>query len=197
MVKLNPELPKPMFAGTPSDLNTPLLEPNPEKSRDQIQVPEGATTNVAKGKPVTAKGTPIMGELSYVTDGDKSGRSGSVVTLGPGTQWVQIDLGQKYEIYGVLVWHYHARPRIYHDVIVQIANDEDFGQGVETIFNNDQNNSSGPGTGSDYEYIEDNEGRWIAADGVEGRYVRLYSNGSTANDLNHYCEVEVYGIPAE
>ena len=31
--------------------------------------------------------------------------------------------------------------------------------------------------------------------GIKGRYVRLYSNGNTANDLNHYVEVEVYGTP--
>jgi hypothetical protein len=29
--------------------------------------------------------------------------------------------------------------------------------------------------------------------GVQGRYVRLYSRGNTANDLNHYVEVEIYG----
>jgi len=28
------------------------------------------------------------------------------------------------------------------------------------------------------------------------RYVRLYSNGSNANALNHYVEVEVFGRPA-
>jgi hypothetical protein len=30
---------------------------------------------------------------------------------------------------------------------------------------------------------------------VKGRYVRLYSNGNTTNDLNHYVEVEVHGSP--
>ncbi len=197
MVKLEPELPKPMFAGTPSDLNTPILEPNPEKSRESIQVPEGATENLAAGKPVTAKGTPIMGELSMVTDGEKSGRSGTVLTLGPGKQWVQIDLKKKYKIYGVLVWHYHSKARVYHDVIAQVANNKDFVTNVTTLFNNDQDNSSGLGVGEEYEYIEDNEGKWIPADGAEGRFVRLYSKGSTANELNHYIEVEVYGIPAE
>jgi hypothetical protein len=29
---------------------------------------------------------------------------------------------------------------------------------------------------------------------VHGQYVRLYSNGNTSNDLNHYIEVEVHGI---
>jgi hypothetical protein len=30
---------------------------------------------------------------------------------------------------------------------------------------------------------------------VRARYVRLYSNGSTTDELNDYCEVEVYGQP--
>ena len=29
--------------------------------------------------------------------------------------------------------------------------------------------------------------------GLKARYVRFYSNGSTADDLNRYTEVEVYG----
>ena len=33
--------------------------------------------------------------------------------------------------------------------------------------------------------------------GAKGRYIRLYSNGNTANDMNHYVEVEVYGIPVK
>ena len=40
------------------------------------------------------------------------------------------------------------------------------------------------------------EGRLIDCKGVTGRYIRLYSNGSTAGDMNHYVEVEVYGTPA-
>jgi len=36
----------------------------------------------------------------------------------------------------------------------------------------------------------------IDAKNVKGRFVRLYSNGNTANKLNHYIEVEVWGKPA-
>ena len=38
------------------------------------------------------------------------------------------------------------------------------------------------------------EGRLFDLKGVKARYVRLYSNGNTTNDLNHYVEVEVYGL---
>ena len=49
--------------------------------------------------------------------------------------------------------------------------------------------------GKDKEYFENYEGRLIPADGVKGRYVRLYSRGSTYTALNRYTEVEVFGIP--
>ena len=37
----------------------------------------------------------------------------------------------------------------------------------------------------------------IDAKGVQGRYVRCYSRGNNANDLNNYVEVEVYGTPVK
>ena len=85
--------------------------------------------------------------------------------------------------------------RVYHDVVVQVADDPDFIKDVQTVFNNDFDNSSGLGIGKDREYIEDSIGKLIDAKGVKGRYVRLYSKGNTSNDQNHYIEVEVFGKP--
>ena len=68
---------------------------------------------------------------------------------------------------------------------------------MQTVFNNDHDNSSGLGVGKDKEYIEVAEGRLFDSKGVKGRYVRMYSNGNTTNDLNHYVEIEVYGTPAK
>ena len=67
--------------------------------------------------------------------------------------------------------------------------------GVTTVFNNDHDNTSKLGLGKDKEYIEVAEGKLFDAKGAKGRYVRLYSNGNTTNDLTHYVEVEVYGSP--
>ena len=49
------------------------------------------------------------------------------------------------------------------------------------------------GKGTDLAYIESFEGRLFDGKGAVGRYVRLYSNGNTSDELNHYCEVEVHG----
>ena len=53
------------------------------------------------------------------------------------------------------------------------------------------------GLGKDKNYVETSEGRLVDAKGSQARYLRLYSNGSNANDMNHYIEVEVYGKPAK
>ena len=44
-------------------------------------------------------------------------------------------------------------------------------------------------------YVDTHFGELFDAKGTCGRYVRLYSRGNTANDLNHYIELEVYGLP--
>jgi hypothetical protein len=159
-------------------------------------------TNIALNKKVTSSDTsPVIGELSMVTDGDKEGADGGYVELAPGKQWVQIDLGAAADIYAVLLWHYHAEGRVYHGVVVQVSDDPEFAKGVSTIYNNDFSNAHGLGRGKQLEYIDDNRGRLIDArsakgEPAKGRYVRLYSNGNTSNDLNHYVEVEVYGKAA-
>jgi hypothetical protein len=198
LVPLKLKLPKPAFKGTPAHAppGTRVKKPT-GKPRPPFLAPKGSQ-NVAKDMPVISSDMePIIGEIKFVTDGDKEANEGSYVELGFGVQWVQIDLKQKYQIHAILVWHYHMTARIYHDVVVQVADDKDFIENVHTVFNNDHDNSAGLGLGTDYEYWETFEGLLIDAKGVEGRYVRLYSNGSTSDDQNHYTEVEVYALPAK
>jgi len=197
LVPLTIELPRPEFRGTNKDIKlTPNIEKPSVADRPPFLAPEG-TQNVALRKEVTSSDDePIVGELEQVTDGDKKGSDGSYVELGPGRQWVQIDLEATCAIYAVVLWHFHGESRIYHDVVVHVADDADFIANVRTLYNNDYDNSSGLGIGKDKEYFEDNRGRLIDAKGLQARYVRLYSKGNTSNELNHYTEVEVYGKPA-
>ena len=186
-------LPQPVFEGTPRNLKVPNLEPARWKARAPFLAPEGVK-NVARRKAVTGSDElPIIGELSMITDGDRSGEEGAFVELGPGKQHVTVDLGAPHEIYAVLFWHYHNSPRVYFDVVVQIADDAGFTKNVRTVFNNDHDNTSGLGRGTDLNYIETSEGRLVDGKGAIARFVRLYSNGNSANELNHYVEVEVFG----
>jgi hypothetical protein len=197
MVPIEIKLPKPMFVGTPQSTKVANLEKPLGKPRPPFLAPAG-TTNVALGKPVASSDEePIIGDIEMITDGDMEAADGSYVELGPFTQHVTVDLEAMHEIYAILMWHYHKQARVYFDVVVQVADDPDFITNVRTLFNNDTDNSAGIGVGKDMHYTETNEGKLIDAKGVKARYVRLYSNGNTGNDLNHYIEVAVYGKPAQ
>lgn len=198
LVLFKMELPKPMFVGTPQDTRVPNLEKPLGHARPPFLAPPG-TTNVALGKPVTSSDEePIIGEIDYITDGDMEAADGSYVELGPFVQHVTIDLEAKYDIYAIVVWHYHKQARVYFDMVVQVADDPDFIENVVTVFNNDIDNSAGFGIGADKHYSETNEGKliYVLDKGVKGRYIRSYSAGNTSNDLNHYIEIAVFGKPA-
>ncbi|MEY4570348.1 MAG: hypothetical protein RLZZ398_1787, partial [Verrucomicrobiota bacterium] len=110
-----------------------------------------------------------------------------------GTQWVQIDLEKSAALSAIWLWHFHSQKRAYSDVIVQVSDDAEFKTGVTTVYNNDYDDSSKLGKGTDNPYVESRFGLLADAKGAKGRYVRLYSKGNTSNDMNHYIEVEVFG----
>jgi hypothetical protein len=188
-------LPKPAYEGTPKPLTKMDIEVEKPtgKPRAAIQVPKG-TSNLALKKKVTGSDdSPIIGEYSTVTDGDKEGTEASWVELASGLQWIQIDLEKSSDISAILIWHYHRDPRLFRAVVVQVSDDKDFIKGVTTVFNNDQKNDSGLGVGKDLGYFESFEGKLIPTKDVKARYVRLYSKGNNVDDNNQYTEVEVYG----
>ena len=193
--ELKLKLPKPMFIGTPTNIRSANLEKVTGKSRAPFYVPKGTVLLSAKKTVTSSDAQPVIGELDMITDGEKAGGDGYFVELGPSTQWVQIDLGASHPLQAILTWHYHSQARVYRDVIVQVSDDQAFKTGVTTVFNNDHDNSSKLGAGKDKEYIEVAEGKLFDPKGARGRYVRLYSNGNTTNDLTHYVEVEVFGSP--
>jgi hypothetical protein len=197
MVPIPIQLPKRMFEGTPQNLAVPNVQKPLGRPRDPFLAPAGVT-NVAKGKTVTSSDMePVIGEIEQVTDGDRKGADGSFVELGPGLQHVTIDLGAPHEVFAVLFWHFHKTPRVYLDVVVQVADDADFKTNARTLFNNDHDNTSSMGAGKDMNYVETAEGKLVDAKGSRARYVRLYSKGNNANQLNHYVEVEVFGRAAK
>gem|GEM_PF-2368441 len=174
----------------------PQFDPHPYPTPwPPIAVPVGYDQLLSRGCAVTSSDPdPIVGRLSYVTDGQKERGDSAYLELGPGLQWIQIDLGGECEVHAVCIWRYNAWALgVYRDVICQISNDSECKSGVVTVFNNDYDNSVGFGVGKDLEYMESHFGRSFAVDAVKGRYVRCYSRGSTASEMNHYTEIEVFG----
>lgn len=189
---LDPGFPPELIEGTPKPMNVPNLVQAPTKA-PEFSVPEG-TELLSKGKKVTSSDeNPIIGDLTLVTDGDKEAGEGYFVELLDGTQWVQIDLEKSATVNAIWLWHFHSQKRAYHDVVVQISDDATFKTGVTTVYNNDYDDSSKLGKGTDNPYVETRFGKVVDGKGTKGRYVRLYSKGNTSNEMNHYIEVEVYG----
>ena len=197
-VPLKLELPKPMLAGTPKPIPASVpCEPELVNKRPDFMVPAGCV-NLSKGKKITGSDKePVVGELTLITDEDKSAEEGSYVELAAGKQWVQLDLGQSSELYALLVWRFHSQKRVHHSVVVQVCDDADFIKDVKTVFNTDRENAHGLGVGKDLGFIENYQGQLIDMKGAKGRYVRLYSNGNTSNNMNHYIEVEAWGKAAK
>jgi len=188
------EFPPELLEGTPKPADVPNLVQAPDKA-PEFRVPKGTVLLSAKKKVTSSDANPIIGTLDLITDGDKQAGEGYFVELQSGLQWVQIDLEKSAPLYAIWVWHFHSQRRAYHDVVIQISDDPEFKTGVTTVYNNDYDNSSKFGVGTDRPYMESRFGMVADAKGTKGRYVRLYSNGNTSNEMNHYIEVEVYGKP--
>jgi hypothetical protein len=196
MARLPLKLPTPAFKGTPADVPPDTTAEKPTgKPRPDFFAPEGVK-NVALNKKVTCSDkAPMTGTPELVTDGTKEASDSTVLIMRKSTQYVQIDLENNFQMYAILIWHAHDAPKIYRDVVVQVADDADFIENVRTVFNNDQDNSSGLGIGADREYFENYEGKLIDAKGIKARYIRFYSKGSTDSALNECTEIEIWGLP--
>ena len=198
LVPLPIKLPERTFTGSgPSGMTETRNMESYLGLRPDFLVPRDVT-NVALNKPVTAStDPPAKGTLAQIVDGDKEAAKDAEVDLGRKPQWVQIDLESPHELWAILFWHWHRQERVYYDVVVQVADDPGFTTNVRTLFNNDDDNSSGLGVGRDQHYLETHEGKLVNAGLEVAQYVRLSSNENTLNDRSHYLEVEVYGRPAK
>ncbi len=197
--EINLAIPKPMFVSAPVvELGLPNMEIFDISKRVKSFMALKGTVNVAKGKKVTSSdAAPIIGGLDLITDGDADGADGGFVELMPGRQWVQIDLEVTHMLQKIAVWHYHKQVGAYLDVVIQASDDPEFKTGVITLWNSDHDDTSGMGKGRDPTYVEANYGRIIEGKAAKARYVRLWSKGNTNNDLNHYCEVQVFAVPVQ
>jgi hypothetical protein len=198
MVPLEIKLPAPAFKGTPKDIQlSTYVEPLSDKPRPPMMVPTGLK-NLASGAKVTSSDANATAEtLAKITDGDKEASDQSIIFLRKGTQYIQMDLGAPSELFAIVIWHAHNTAKVYHDVIVRVADDPEFTKNARIIFNNDQDDSSKLGAGTDREFFETNEGKLINARGEKAQFIRFYSKGSTESALNEYTEIEVYGRPAK
>jgi len=176
----------------------PNLRTN-EVRRPDFMIPPD-TVNLAAGRPVTAASDveTAWGDLSQLTDGGKTSEEWDMVDLMDEQEWVQVDLGKISTIYGIGVWHFYKNPTVYDDVIVQAADDAAFTRNVRTLFNNDHDNSSGLGVGTDMAFTTRWWGELVDArgenmEGTKARYVRVWSRKGCQGETVKFVEIAVYG----
>ena len=134
------------------------------------------------------------GQDERLFDGVTDSASPNHIDVGEDSKFIVIDLGGPAMVDGLNVWRYYNDVRQYRDVVYQLSTTSDFSADVTTVFNNDGDNSTQQGAGSDPEYREGPSGKPVYFPPVRARYLRLWSNGNTVNNDNHYTEVEVYGL---
>jgi len=145
--------------------------------------------NLAKGRTPTVASGVTLNQPQAATDGDTWADSGSggsgefAYTSINGLQYIQIDLGAVYSVDTVMVWHYAGDGRTYHNTKTQVSAD---GSTWYTVFD-----SAAAG-----EYAETAQGKTHQFAARSVRYVRDYTNGSTANAGNHWVEIIVLKTPA-
>lgn len=198
LVPLKPKLPAPAFVGTPKDVPAGSnIEAPSTTPRAPLMIPADAKNIAPASKILCSDSNVTATALAKITDGDKEAFDTSIVLVRKGVQYLQFDLGSAQEIFALVVWHAHDTPKVYRNVIAQVADNADFTENLQTVYNNDIENSSGRGIGTDKQYFENYEGRVMNAKGIKARYVRLYSKGSTDSALNEYTEVEIYARPSK
>ncbi|NQX60627.1 polysaccharide lyase family 8 super-sandwich domain-containing protein [Paenibacillus qinlingensis] len=155
-------------------------------------VPPALPTNVALNKTAITSSSNAQNKVR-LTDGDKT-NANFVDMYSSSVNWIQLDLGESYDINDIKLWHYFGSGWKYRDVVVQVSNDPTFATKT-TVFNNDTDNSAGQGIGTDAEYVETSGGKDIPFATTNARYVRLWLNGNSTNVYSNHVELEVWAPP--
>lgn len=141
-------------------------------------VNEISLENLALEKPVTTSGTTNAGTPDMVTDGVID--TAQYVGMASGVEsYVEVDLGEVFEIDTVRVWHDWSDGRTYNSPRTEVSED-----GISWYVVAEP---------TAYSEVESGNGRTFAP--INARYVRDYISGNSTNTGNHWVELQVYGVP--
>ena len=163
-------------------------------------------SNVALNKTVTVKKTADNSDSEV-----NSSRPGSMAVdgiIGPTSdsnycdfgqdgdntsRYLQVDLGDVYELTQINMFRYWADGRVYNGTVIAVSENADFSNPT-IIYNSDKADKHGLGAGSDDTYGETQSGKSFEVPvGTMGQYVRVYMAGSNKGTTNHIAELQVMG----
>ena len=153
--------------------------------------------DVTKDKAVSEKSDR---PFSYLNDGKKD--TNNYLELADTSdktnhsRYVQVDLGDEYELNKIHLTRYFGDSRTYGPTIIELSKNEDFTEKTQ-VFNSDKVGTvHNLGEGKDELYTETAEGKEIPFEKATARYIRVYVNGQANNksSSDHIVELEAYGV---
>ena len=123
-------------------------------------------------------------ELKDTSDGQRHSR------------YVQVDLGEEYEINKIHLTRYYDDSRTYGPTVIELSKDENFKE-KDQVYNSDTTGTvHNRGEGADSLYSETSVGKTIEFEKKTARYIRVYVNGRSDREgtSDHIVELEAYGV---
>ena len=123
-------------------------------------------------------------ELKDTSDGQRHSR------------YVQVDLGEEYEINKIHLTRYYDDGRTYGPTVIELSKDENFKE-KDQVYNSDTTGTvHNRGEGADPLYSETSAGKTIEFEKKTARYIRVYVNGRSDREgtSDHIVELEAYGV---
>ena len=123
-------------------------------------------------------------ELKDTSDGQRHSR------------YVQVDLGEEYEINKIHLTRYYDDGRTYGPTVIELSKDENFKE-KDQVYNSDTAGTvHNRGEGADPLYSETSAGKTIEFEKKTARYIRVYVNGRSDREgtSDHIVELEAYGV---
>ena len=123
-------------------------------------------------------------ELKDTSDGQRHSR------------YVQVDLGEEYEINKIHLTRYYDDSRTYGPTVIELSKDENFKE-KNQVYNSDTAGTvHNRGEGADPLYSETSAGKTIEFEKKTARYIRVYVNGRSDREgtSDHIVELEAYGV---
>jgi len=142
--------------GHPAQFLRRPLSDNPASADDGPAGPEEPRLRRETHQQRPANATPET--LAKITDATKKPPTRASFSCAR-HQYIQMDLGTPSELFAIVIWHAHNSAKVYHDVIVQVADDAEFTKNVRIIFNNDQGQQLEAGRRHGSRILRTNEGK--------------------------------------
>jgi hypothetical protein len=137
---------------------------------ESSNVSAGSCVNIAAGATATN---------AYLTDGNTASNPYYGVGAVTGGASAKVTLSSTQDISSIKVWHYYQDGRTYYGTKTEVSEDD---INWTTIFD----------SATDGTYQETSAGKTHTFPQRKVRYIRDWTNGSTANTSNHWVEIQAF-----